>query len=203
MRKFTIDCGHGGIDKDGNYTTAPSKMAKVNGDWVYEGVINRTIGGVFGALLEWRGYSHQDTKVKFTVHPNDSRDLSLQYRVRIANEDPTYDLISIHCNAFNGNARGFEIWTSLGDTESDILAQNIFLAVKPVAEKWGLPMRFDTSDGDYDKESDFYVLRKTKGRAVLVECIFFDNEEDLELIKTKEFFDEFIAALYHGSLKEI
>ena len=36
---------------------------------------------------------------------------------------------------------------------------------------------------DKDKEEDFYVLRKTKSPAVLLECGFFDNWQDFELLK--------------------
>jgi N-acetylmuramoyl-L-alanine amidase len=39
-------------------------------------------------------------------------------------------------------------------------------------------MRTDYSDGDADKESRFYVLRKTSMPAVLVEYGFFTNEKE-------------------------
>ena len=38
--------------------------------------------------------------------------------------------------------------------------------------------RLDYSDGDVDKEANFYVLRKTKMPAVLLEMWFFDNYND-------------------------
>lgn len=42
IKQIVIDCGHGGIDKNGKYTTAPAKQAKVDGKMMYEGVLNRT-----------------------------------------------------------------------------------------------------------------------------------------------------------------
>jgi N-acetylmuramoyl-L-alanine amidase len=196
--KIIIDCGHGGIDKDGNYTTAPAKQAKVNGKWVFEGVLNRTIGGMLAHLLEWDGH-----KVVFTVHPNDSKDVALKERVKIANANSDGVLLSIHCNAFNGSARGFEIFTSKGQTSSDKAAQNIANEVEKVVTPYGMPLRFDYTDGDKDKEVDYYVLRKTKGTAVLVECLFFDNAEDMDLYNDKDFLTKFVSALYKGIITKI
>lgn len=191
--KIVIDCGHGGIDKDGNYTTAPKKMAKVNGTWVYEGFINRQIGGMLGTLLEWDGH-----EVIYTVHPNDSRDLSLAYRVKVANQHPEALFLSIHNNAFDGTARGFEIYTTRGETESDKLAESIADEVEKYYKQIGLKLRYDFSDGDKDKEVDFYVLRKTKGVAVLIECLFFDNILDWAKLNDLEFRQNFVASLYKG-----
>jgi N-acetylmuramoyl-L-alanine amidase len=191
--KIVIDCGHGGIDKNGKYTTAPSKQALVNGKMVHEGVLNRTIGGMLAHLLEWAGH-----EVIFTVHPNDSEDVSLSHRVRVANANTDALMVSVHCNAFNGLARGFEIYTSVGDTPSDPIAQRIYDSVNKIAPGYMLPMRKDISDGDSDKESDFYVLRHTKGSAVLIECFFFDNTIDYDLYQQEKFLTDMVTALYKG-----
>ena len=191
--KVVIDCGHGGIDEKGNYTTAPSKQAMVNGVMVHEGVLNRTIGGMLAHSLDWGGH-----EVVFTVHPNDSKDVSLRERVRIANNNSDALMVSIHWNAFNSVVRGFEIYTSVGDTGSDPIAENIFNEVNKIAPEYDLPMRKDISDGDNDKESDFYVLRKTKGTAVLIECGFFDNDKDYGLFKDEKFITDLVQAIYIG-----
>ena len=39
-------------------------------------------------------------------------------------------------------------------------------------------LRADLRDGDLDKDSNFYVLRKTKMPAVLTENFFMDNEDE-------------------------
>lgn len=96
--------------------------------------------------------------------------------------------ISIHCNAAgNGrewmNARGWSIWTTVGQTESDKLASCIFHGAEKnfVNQK----LRKDIQDGDVDYESNFYVLRKTACPAVLIEHFFMDNHEDCEFLKTE------------------
>lgn len=195
--KIVIDCGHGGIDpRTKKYTTAPSKQAMVGGEMIHEGVINRTIGGMLAHLLKWD--SQYDFEVIFSVHPDDHRDISLPHRVRVANQHPDALFISIHSNAFNGRARGYEIFTSKGQTNSDKLAQCIFDRTMKVGSEFGLPMRKDKTDGDDDKEVDFYVLKKTKGTAVLIECFFFDNVQDLGLYRNEYFLGKFVSAQFNG-----
>ncbi|OIQ22455.1 MAG: hypothetical protein BM557_00260 [Flavobacterium sp. MedPE-SWcel] len=196
-----LDFGHGGIDKNGNYTTAPSKMFKFpNGEVAYEGVINRQIGGLIEIYLK----AHPELNVITTVKATDSRDISLRYRVSVANafDSSNTIFISVHSNASrNHNASGFSIFTTRGTTKSDDLASNIGEEVKKMYEKLHLRLRFDFSDGDLDKESDFYVLRKTKCPAVLLECLFFDNWDDYQHLKNPEFQKEFAWHAYKGILK--
>lgn len=185
-----IDAGHGGLDKNGKYVTAPSKMYefKKNGKiymTAYEGVINRKIGGFLADLLD-------EAKIKYYENTLETfKDVPLADRVRFANETYKKDrnayFLSIHSNAAGvkspgagSKARGFEIFTSRGQTKSDDLAA--------IAAKWykrelsDFRFRQDMVDGDADKEADFYVLRKTACPAFLVENLFFDNEEEAEFL---------------------
>ena len=43
-------------------------------------------------------------------------------------------------------------------------------------------LRKDTTDGDKDKEADFYIIKKSKCPAVLTENFFYDNKDDLEYL---------------------
>lgn len=118
----------------------------------------------------------------------EENDISLSERCNRANKyyenDMDSFLISIHCNAAgNGdwmNARGWEAWTSVGKTKSDILAEFLYDA----AEKYlpGMKIRTDKTDGDRDKEKNFTILYKTKCPAVLTENLFQDNKEDVEFM---------------------
>lgn len=96
-------------------------------------------------------------------------------------------LVSIHCNAAgNGsqwmNARGWEAWTSVGQTKADALAEHLYKA----AEETGLKTRKDMTDGDVDKEGHLYILKHTKCPAVLTENFFQDNKEDVEYLLSSE-----------------
>jgi len=68
------------------------------------------------------------------------------------------------------NASGWEIYTSKGNTKADKLATCIYNAAKNNLK--GKKLRTDFSDGDADKEADFYVLTHTKCPAVLTENFF-------------------------------
>lgn len=179
-----IDCGHGGIDSNGKYTTAPNKMHKFDdGTIAYEGKLNREIGKRVGDFLMELCYN-----VSYTVPPSNSRDVKLSSRVTYANKFNSNDTIfvSFHSNASNSHkARGFEIFTSVGETRSDVLAT--YIGEEMIDEFPKLRFRTDTSDGDLDKESQFYVLRKTNCPAVLIENLFFDNRADFDLLCSVSF----------------
>ena len=114
--------------------------------------------------------------------------------------------VSIHVDADSSgewkNAGGWTAYTSPGDTISDILATYLYeSAEKHLAgyaakmeegKKKGLygnnqkPFRKDTSDGDPDKEANFYVLVRTKCAAVLTENLFQDNKADVAFLTSEE-----------------
>ncbi len=84
-------------------------------------------------------------------------------------------LISVHGNA--GKGTGFEVFTSIGKTRSDIVAQ-LFCDHAPEYLK-GFPVRTDLRDGDGDKESDgISLLPKSHCPAVLTENLFMDRQRD-------------------------
>lgn len=114
-------------------------------------------------------------------------DVPLSERCRRVNEYKASEaiLISIHCNAAGGGStwmqvRGWEAWTSMGQTKADKLATCLYEA----AEKYlpGMKIRKDITDGDPDKESGFYILKHTKCPAVLTENLFQDNRTDVDFL---------------------
>jgi N-acetylmuramoyl-L-alanine amidase len=93
--------------------------------------------------------------------------------------------VSIHCNAaMAATARGFEVFTSVGETRSDAAAEciiNEFHKAFPLR-----PIRRDFADGDQDKEARFRVLTGTFGPAVLVELGFLTNAEENDWLKMNQ-----------------
>ena len=77
-------------------------------------------------------------------------------------------------------ARGWEAWTSVGQTKADKLADCLYAAAEECL--FGMKIRKDMADGDPDKESRFYILKHTKCPAVLTENFFQDNKEDVEFL---------------------
>lgn len=129
-------------------------------------------------------------------------DVPLGERARRANQlhdsKRNVVVVSIHGNAMGDGsahhpARGFEVFTAPGQTESDKLANRLFVAARETVDRWSF--RADSADGDLDKEADFYILRATHCPAVLTENGFMTNREDCARMLTPEFRD--LVALYH------
>lgn len=122
--------------------------------------------------------------------------------------------VSIHVDAAASggewkNAGGWTAYTSPGRTRSDILATYLYEAAEKhlagyaakmeEGKKKGLygsnqkPFRKDVSDGDPDKEANFYVLTRTKCAAVLTENLFMDNKDDVAFLTSEEGKKAFVA----------
>jgi N-acetylmuramoyl-L-alanine amidase len=63
--------------------------------------------------------------------------------------------------------------------------------------------RMDKTDGDYDKEANFYVLKHTYCPAVLIECMFQDNKCDVEYLLSDVGKHEIIRSLLEGIMDYI
>lgn len=98
--------------------------------------------------------------------------------------------VSIHCNAAGkGNewkkATGWEIWTSPGKTESDVLADYFVAMAKRHFE--GQTIReWKQVDGERDKEAQFTILTDTLCPAVLTENFFMDSRKDVKYLLSDE-----------------
>lgn len=192
-----LDAGHGGLDKNGNYTTAPSKQYEHSkgtfhkGKWFYEGVFNRTITNRVAERL-------RELDITCVIVSHEYLDMSLHYRVDKANWfHKNYKkgiFISNHANASSSHrARGFEVYTTPGTTKSDTVAEIYWNNVRDLlADK--IKMRSDKSDGDRDKEARFFVLTRTAMPAILIEHLFFDNFEDAKLLMDDEIIERFVEA---------
>lgn len=171
-----LDRGHATLDKNGKYITPGKQFKFPDGKHVYEGFENQKYVEALARLAKEAGLV-----VTYTVLPNDERDPSLVTRVNFANSlvnAKKYIYVSVHNNA--GQGQGTEVFTSIGKTNSDIVAEEVLKAIKKKLPNRKL--RTDMSDGDMDKESNFYVLKHTNMPAILLEYGFFDNREDYEYL---------------------
>ena len=121
----------------------------------------------------------------------------LDYRTSLSNDWGAELFVSIHCNsAVSPNAEGYEVWTSPGDTQGDVLATCIYKQI--AAEFPDRAGRTDYSDGDPDKESRFYVLVHTDAPACLVEMAFISNDEEAALLSDAARQDRYARAIAKG-----
>lgn len=172
--KVILDNGHG-VD-------TPGKRSPIweDGTQLFEYEFNREVA--LGLLSELSMLG-----IEATLLVPEIADVPLQERVRRANkiykdEGGEAILISIHANA--GGGTGWEVFTSKGQTTSDVIAAYLYSAAKAVLPKW-TRLRTDYTDGDPDKEANFYLLRKTKCPAVLTENYFMDTKKDCDYIASE------------------
>jgi N-acetylmuramoyl-L-alanine amidase len=123
--------------------------------------------------------------------------------VRRANEiyqtDGRCIYLSIHANA--GGRRGWEVFTSKGETRSDRIATVFYDMINEEFPE--TRMRPDTSDGDPDKEAQFDVLANTKMPAVLTENFFMDNEAECKEYLLSENSRDRIAKAHFNAIVKI
>lgn len=176
--KLLIDNGHGLRSPKGS----PDGRLK---EWQYAREIAREVV----KRLRLEGYDAE------LLVPEDA-DISLGERCNRVNAwcsqlgSKNVALVSIHCNAAppdDGqwhNARGWEAWTSKGQTQGDKLADCLYDAAEKVLRPLipDLKIRTDLTDGDRDKESNFTILHRSQCPACLTENLFQDNRADVDFL---------------------
>lgn len=187
-----IDNGHG--------ENTPGKRSP-NGR-LREYLYTREIAEEVVAELRRRGYE-ADRIVRENI------DVSLATRVRRVNDvckeldSANVLLVSIHVDAAGDGSQwmqagGWSAYTTPGRTKSDRLAECLYDAasrhlheyakIQAAGKEQGLyslkqtPIRIDLTDGDKDKEANFYILKNTICAAVLTENLFQDNRSDVEFL---------------------
>ena len=82
------------------------------------------------------------------------------------------------------NARGWCAYTTVGQNNSDKLADCIYDAAEAVLPLDDLKIRYNKTDGDKDYESNFTIIYGSNMPAVLVENLFYDNVDDCEFLNS-------------------
>lgn len=198
---YIFDPGHGGL-VNGKYQTAGKRSPKFpDGRVLFEGVNNRD--NVERIMSKFRANGLDCVDIV-----NSDLDISLGERVRKANslaKDRKCVYISIHSDAAGDGVRwhsasGISVWTSKGQTKSDIFAS---IVIDELQSKFlqSIKWRTNMTDGDEDWESNFYVLRETRCPAILCELGFHTNEAETKRMMTTEFKDKVVNALLAAALK--
>lgn len=175
-KTIVVDAGHGGVI-NGIPQTAGKRSPDFGKGVLYEGVTNRQISKKFIALLVKAGISVVELVPEVT-------DISLGERVRRTNKIKDAIFVSFHSNAGDAKASGFEIFTTKGQNNSDIVAEAIFQEMKKAFPN--AKFRADHTDADADKEEDFFVIKNVNCPAVLIENFFMTNKEDYLLLLSED-----------------
>nr|WP_164670798.1 N-acetylmuramoyl-L-alanine amidase [Virgibacillus doumboii] len=157
--KLYLDPGHGGSDPG------------AQGSGLQEKDINLDIALRIRSILN-NNYENVNVRMSRTSDVYKS----LDERTNEANAWNADYYLSIHCNAFNGSAQGYEdyIHSSLSDSSTTAEYQDIMHAeITKVNQLRDRGM----------KKANFHVLRETTMSALLTENGFIDNEHDAALMR--------------------
>ena len=182
-----LDGGHGGMI-DGVYQTPGKRSPKWSRGVLYEGMFNRWVVNRVIEKLDRNNipYYHVSPELRDTSLPTRCSRANNIYR----NKRNTY-LFSIHANA--GGGKGVEGFTTKGKTKSDAIGEIFLRNIEKRLDEQ--KMRFDYSDGDRDKEANFYVLRKFIGPAFLLESGFMDNSKDYHNLWDEQYLETLVNAI--------
>ena len=100
--------------------------------------------------------------------------------------------VSIHCNSFNTQAHGTEVWHYHTSSGGKRLAQ---LIQRQIVNALGTTDRGAKAAVPHT-DTSLYVLNNTDAVAVLVECAFIDNAEEEKLLRNRQ--DDFARAIARG-----
>lgn len=199
IQKFTsktlviLDNGHG-IDTPGKRSPVWS-----NNTQLFEWKFNRDIVDYIIQYL-------QVANISYVKLVEETQDISLKDRVdRINSIFKEYKdkykiyLISVHGNAADNapTANGIEVFTSIGETKSDIIAEVFYEKLKNL----GWKMRPNRSNKG-GKEENFYILKNSYCPAVLTENGFYTNEEECKKM-LDYYWQKEIALAHYKAIQDI
>ncbi len=103
--------------------------------------------------------------------------------------------ISIHCNAHDSNATGFETFRCRGTGfEGKLLQAKIHNEMAYFHNKYPLLSLSDRGK----KTAGYYVIRKTNCPAILIETGFMSNSRDLSIISHQDYQKHLVIAIRDG-----
>lgn len=113
---------------------------------------------------------------------SDQRDVSLEARTDKANSLNVDIFVSIHANAFGSGG-----WSSVGGIETFVYPTRPPVAYQ-LAQKIQRNLVISTGlENRGVKTADFHVLRETEMDAVLVECGFMTNRNEIKLLRSETY----------------
>ena len=172
-KKIFIDPGHGGND--------PGASG--------QGLIEKTVNINVAKRVERHLKRHGVTVIMSRTGDTNPY---LTQRSSAANNNNVDASISIHCNAFNGQAKGIETFTYGTGTNEIRLANCVHNKIITA----GL---YSANRGI--KQGNLHMVRECKMAAILIEMAFIDNVDDSKLLKNKQ--EEFAVAIAKGILEYV
>jgi len=138
---------------------------------------------------------------KLVCKPTDVR-IKLTSTNKIAELVNQTELDKIQSQAYTSNAgggKGFEFFTSPGQTASDNLCKVFVEEYRSMFPEF--KFRIDVVDGDDDKEANFTMIVAPQCPAILFENLFFDNRIEAEFLLSEIGQERIAQAMFNSILK--
>lgn len=184
-----IDAGHGGEDG-----------GAVANDNTFEKDINLEIAKKLDKIAKANGYNTVLTRSEdIAIYDADKQGSlrekkvsDMKNRLKIMNETPNAVFISIHLNKFESqNVHGAQVFYSKNATGSKELAVNIQESIEQY-------LQTDNKKAVKENTDKIYLLKNADKPAVIVECGFLSNINDLNNLKNNEFQYKIALCIFFG-----
>lgn len=178
--KACLDAGHG-------FNTAGKRTPKFDdGTFIHEAEQNYPVMFKVAEYLKYNGIDVCYTNTDINI------DVTLQDRVKTANNSKADLFVSIHSNAMTGiwqtGAKGIETYVYKRGAKAETLANFVHDKLIKDTEMYDRGIR----------EASFYVLRKTDMPAILVELGFMDHRKEAEQMIDPLWHDKYAKAIVKG-----
>lgn len=188
--KVIIDPGHGGVD-----------CGAVAVDSTLEKDINLQIALILNDLLKMSGAEVIMTRTEdISIHDESAKTIrakkvsDIHNRFEILKDNPDYLFISIHQNKFSDSRySGAQLFYSPNNAQSVNLARCIQTSFSQYLQK-------DNEREIKKCSTDVYLIYHAESNAVLCECGFLSNKNELENLKNTEYQKQVAICIYNGIL---
>lgn len=184
---IVVDPGHGGFD--------PGKIGVNN---ALEKDINLAVSLKLKKLLEKQGYeivlTREADEALHAEGENGSKQEDMKRRVDVINEAKAVLAVSIHQNSFTQeSSHGAQVFYHPQSEEGKRLAL--------VMQKTIKDMIADDNHREAKSNDSYYILRKTEGLVIIIECGFLSNYKEAELLITEDYQNKMAEAICVGLVK--
>ncbi len=187
-KKIIIDAGHGGFD--GGASAA---------DGTVEKDINLLIAQKVCAMLRFNGYDVIMTRTEDTGTEDDEsqaiakrKKSDLSNRLQIMKDNPDAIFVSIHLNKFTTSAaNGAQVFYTKNYKEAYSLAQSVQQSVTNLIQP-------ENTRVVKQGTSSTYLLKNAAVPAIIVECGFLSNKQELEKLKSDDYQSQMAFAIASG-----
>lgn len=179
-----VDAGHGGSDPG---------MIGVGG--LEEKGINLSISLLLRDTLEKSGYSvimtREEDKGLYDSSAANKKAQDMQRRIAMIREHMPVLSVSIHQNSYHdAGAHGPQVFYYESSVEGKKLAEAVQSSLNDLLEV--------DRPREVKGNTSYYLLKRSSGTLVIVECGFLTNPEEAQKLQTKEYQEKVAAAVSEG-----